>query len=160
MPSSSDDNKLPILGLKVWIDKENKKVKHMFYKKPMARLDMISYRTAIPTRMKKTMLIEEGWRRVRNFSSSIEMVKDDIEVYSTNDDIEMVKDDFKVYSIKDNIMQDEIMEVLKMFNKQMMTDGHSEFFRAQITKAVIRKWKERKNMDLLGIKSYYRRRKE
>ena len=38
----------------------------------------------------------------------------------------------------------------------MKKDGHSERFRAQVTKSVINKWKERQELDRLQLKTYYR----
>ena len=57
-------------------------------------------------------------------------------------------------------MDDEVAEVLREFNIQMKKDRHKERLRAQITRSVIGKWKERVRKDVVGEKSYYRDRKE
>ena len=66
VPSNHEDNRLPILDLIVWV--EDNRAKHVFYKKPMASRKVISSRSAAPTSEKRTILVQECLRRMKNCS--------------------------------------------------------------------------------------------
>ena len=64
VPSLHNDNKLPILDLKVWV--ENGILRHEFYKKEVASKHVILQRSAISDNVKRETLFQEGLRRLRN----------------------------------------------------------------------------------------------
>ena len=70
IPSSHQDQKLPILDLEVWV--ERSKLKHNFYKKPMASRRVILARSAGPNSEKRAILVQECLRRLRNCSEDIQ----------------------------------------------------------------------------------------
>ena len=99
-PSQHEDQKLPILDLKVWIEKilrinkdennggrENNKeetyiVLHEFYSKEMSTKSVINVRSAMPMKMKRTVLTQEvlrvllrcspelGWKKTAEHASN------------------------------------------------------------------------------------------
>ena len=71
-PSNHVDREMPILDLKVSIcnKEEGSRICHKFFKKPMATKELVTKDTAMPTFQKKSILIEEGRRRIKNFNLS------------------------------------------------------------------------------------------
>ena len=63
-PSNHPSGRMPILDLEVWV--EDGVIYHQFYKKPMASRDLVSAITAFSTAKKRSILMEEGLRRLRN----------------------------------------------------------------------------------------------
>ena len=59
-PERSEDGRLPVLNLKVWMD-ENKVV-HSFYKKKVSSPFTILKRSAIAYSIKKSTIFQEGIR--------------------------------------------------------------------------------------------------
>ena len=123
IPSNDSNSKLPILDLKVWIDPESKKVKHTFYKKPMARPSLIEARSAIPIQMKINILTEEGWRRIRNCSESMESKQYFDRRRKEDDNLTKEEDNLTEEDFCNNA---EVLDILKEFNVQMKIDGHTE----------------------------------
>ena len=80
--------------------------------------------------MKRTILTEEGWRRV----SLPDVLRD-----ATYDDVHMV---------------------LKEFNKDMERGRHSDMFMADILGRVRRKWSEGLEDDIAGNRPFHRDRRE
>ena len=80
VPSQYPDNKLPILDMKVWCGtkKDNARgsekhiVLHEFYSKPMANKSVIHARSAMPNRMKKTILTQEMLRTLLRCSPELD----------------------------------------------------------------------------------------
>ena len=72
-PSKYDDNKMPILDLKVWV--ENNKVKHEFYQKSVSSKSMIHQRTAMPIDKKRTIITQEILRVMTRCSPDLEWDK-------------------------------------------------------------------------------------
>ena len=70
IPSQHQSNKLPILDTQMWI--EDGRVLHEFYEKSMTSDYVIRADSAQPNSMKRTCLIEEGVRRLRNCSPSLD----------------------------------------------------------------------------------------
>ena len=64
VPSHHQDNKLPILDLKVWV--EGNRLRHQFYRKEVATNQLILQRSAISNRIKRDTLFQEGIRILRN----------------------------------------------------------------------------------------------
>ena len=60
---------MPILDLEVWVEK--RKIHHQFFKKPMAGRKVVQARSAFSTSKKRSILLEEGMRRVRNCSPEL-----------------------------------------------------------------------------------------
>ena len=68
-PSKHVSEKLPILDLHVWT--ENNQILHTFYQKPVASKKVIMARSALPTSTKRSILVQEGLRRLRNTSPDL-----------------------------------------------------------------------------------------
>ena len=72
-PSKHNDNKMPILDLKVWV--ENNKVKHEFYQKSVSSKSMIHQRAAMPLDKKRTIITQEILRVMTRCSPELEWEK-------------------------------------------------------------------------------------
>ena len=70
-PSNPKQGKMPVLDLKMYVD-ESGMVRFEFYQKPMACMLVIPQRSAHSGRMKLAAMVEEGVRRLRNFSRGLE----------------------------------------------------------------------------------------
>ena len=71
-----EDGKLPILDLRVWLDRdEGSRIMHEFYKKPMATKYTLRKGTAYPKERIRAVLIEEVMRRLRNCSPELSAEK-------------------------------------------------------------------------------------
>ena len=68
-PSNHLSGKLPILDLEVWIEEE--RIMNQFYKKTMTSRKLVQARTAFSTSKKRSILVEEGMRRLRNCSPNL-----------------------------------------------------------------------------------------
>ena len=68
-PSNHPTGRLPILDLEVWV--ENKRIHHQFYKKPMASRKLVQAKSAFSTSKKRSILMEEGLRRLQNCSPNL-----------------------------------------------------------------------------------------
>ena len=67
-----EDGKLPILDLRVWLDRnEGCRIMHEFYKKPMATKYTLRKGTAYPKEKVRAVLVEEVMRRLRNCSPEL-----------------------------------------------------------------------------------------
>ena len=62
--------RLPILDLEVWVARN--RIYHRFYKKQMATRKVVNAKSALPTRAKRSILLEEGSRRLINCSPELE----------------------------------------------------------------------------------------
>ena len=78
IPSDNGDQKLPVLDLKMWIEKKKNgegkeyvEVVHEYYEKTMVSDKMIMKESALPTKMKMKSLTQEVIRMMRNTSVSI-----------------------------------------------------------------------------------------
>ena len=69
-PSKYDDNKMPILDLKVWVNEENV-IMHEFYAKDVSSKAVVHCKSALPENVKRTVLSQEGLRRLLNCSRQI-----------------------------------------------------------------------------------------
>ena len=77
--SQQENGKLPILDYQVWKEEEEKedgtrstKIKWQYYEKKMVRRKVMMADTALPERMKTTVLAQEVIRRERNTARSVE----------------------------------------------------------------------------------------
>ena len=128
--SNYTDNKLPILDLKVWLEKEEDLVaiRHEFFKKPMASKTTLRAKTAYPTSQLRSIMVEEVLRRMRNCHP--DMKKEDRGKHITE------------------------------FAKEMMISGHSEKFRQVVINKAKNKFDRQLKDHLEGTKSLYRSRQE
>ena len=119
----------------------------------MSRNELVGARSAMPTSMKVNILAEEGWRRILNSSSSLNLkISQSRNLYRGKP-----KTTFKPDLTS---IDDDIRLLLIDFNRQMKKDDHSEKLREQIMEKVLQKWSDRVRDDLEGRRSYYRGRKE
>ncbi len=65
-PSQYPNGKLPLLDTQIWV--EDNMIKHEYFEKKMTSKYVIMASSAHPERMKRAVLVEEGMRRMRNFS--------------------------------------------------------------------------------------------
>ena len=67
-PSNHQDRKLPILDLKVWLQETNgrQKIMHEFYQKEVSSVAVISARSTLPWKTKRTILVQDTIRILRN----------------------------------------------------------------------------------------------
>ena len=80
-PSRHDDNLMPILDLKVWIDSKNvimngkdcivNVILHEFYAEEVSSKMMLSSRSALPMKVKRTVLTQEVLRVLLNCNPEI-----------------------------------------------------------------------------------------
>ena len=80
-PSRHEDNFMPILDLKVWIDRKNvivngkdctvNVVLHEFYAKAVSSKIMLSSRSALPMKLKRTVLTQEVLKVLLNCNPKI-----------------------------------------------------------------------------------------
>ena len=63
-PSKHDDTRMPILDLKVWVEKieERRKIMHKHYTKYVSCKMVISAKSALPISTKRTVLTQEALR--------------------------------------------------------------------------------------------------
>ena len=66
-PSKHEDNKIPILDLKCWMDSENR-VWHQHYEKPVSTTKVLHSESALSWRTKRNVAVSESVRRLRNCS--------------------------------------------------------------------------------------------
>ena len=71
--SNYPNGKLPILDLEVWVEENT--IFHSFYKKPMASRRVVFAKSALPTKIKRSILLEEGKRRLKNCSPNLDWEK-------------------------------------------------------------------------------------
>ena len=69
VPSNHPSGRIPILDLEVWV--QGKQIYHCFYKKPMASRKVVCAKSALPTSVKRSILLEEGKRRLKNCSPEL-----------------------------------------------------------------------------------------
>ena len=120
VPSNYRDNKMPILDLKVWLEKvatnqgEKMKILHKHYIKPMANKYVINKKAAMSSRCKRTILTQMCLRVLLNNSEYLkkEEKKETVEFflmrmqasgYDERDRYEVLKSAINAYNkIKDN----------------------------------------------------------
>ena len=69
-PSAHDSRWMPVLDLQVRIGEDNT-VEWIFYKKPVSSKFFILNRSAVANKVKRTMLAQDGMRRLRNTKPSL-----------------------------------------------------------------------------------------
>ena len=77
-PSKSEDQKMPILDLKVWVrqveveQRQVSKLYYHYYRKPMSNWILFPAMSAMPSSMKRTALTQYGLRILRNCKLELE----------------------------------------------------------------------------------------
>ena len=69
-PTAHPEKSVPVLDLRVHC--EGDQIVHQFYEKPCAARMVIPYQSAHSRKMKMTVLVEEGLRRLRNHSRGLD----------------------------------------------------------------------------------------
>ena len=72
-PSNHPDNKLPILALKVWLEKKDGKriVMHEYYQKEVSSKATVNARSTLPWKTKRTILVQQTIRILRNCNKNL-----------------------------------------------------------------------------------------
>ena len=72
-PSNHEDGKMPILDLKIWIEKHetHAMIMHEFYSKEVSSKNVINVKSAIPWSTKRTVLTQEALRVLLNCSKRL-----------------------------------------------------------------------------------------
>ena len=70
VPSNYEEDKMPILDMKVWLNDEDE-VEYMFYEKPMKSTLVINKQSALPENVKMKTLTQEVFRRLHNTRSTV-----------------------------------------------------------------------------------------
>ena len=68
-PSAHLNGRLPVLDMEFWM--EDNIIRHQFYKKPMASRKVTMARSALSASQKRNILVQEGLRRLSNFSPDL-----------------------------------------------------------------------------------------
>ena len=72
VPSKHEDHRVPMLDLKVWLNKEdNEKIYYCYYEKPTKCPFVMSKESAMPTSKKIEFLSQETFRRLHNTKKEI-----------------------------------------------------------------------------------------
>ena len=102
VPSNHADKKMPILDLKVWIEKINEVylILHEFYMKEVSTKSLILAKSALAWSVKRTVLTQEALRIMMNCSQSLPLER--------------------------------ITEHLSLFSLRMQYSGYSHKFRSEV----------------------------
>ena len=84
LPENYTDNMIPVLDLKVGLVSSDRQapIKHYYYRKPMSSQLVLTGTSSMPAKVKRSILINEGLRRIRNnclsgsFLRNIETLRD------------------------------------------------------------------------------------
>ena len=113
-PSKHDDQKLPILDLKVNVEKvqingePRPKLFYRYYRKPMSNWQLIPAESALSASVKRTSLTQYGLRILRN--------------------------------TKLEVPWSEKAEMLSEFSARLRDSGYTERYRQQLIESVLRGW--------------------
>ena len=127
VPSNYEDKKLPILDLKVWIERvstdngEELKIIHKHYIKPMASKFVVNKNAAMPIKTKRTILTQMCLRVLLNNSEYLKM--------------------------------EEKKETVEYFMKRMQASGYDERFRYEVLKSALNAYN---NIKSNPIRTLYR----
>ena len=80
-PSKNRDGRLPILDMKVWMDKEGT-ILYTHYEKPMSNRSIVSNRSAHPASCKRSVHTQEVIRRILNCSKRLDWEKETAPIVS------------------------------------------------------------------------------
>ena len=127
-PGKHDDKRMPILDLKIWIQREQEEQKILFqhYRKPMATRLLMLARTAMPSRIKRASLTQEGLRILSNTSLEISWEKK--------------------------------AEMLTDLSLRMKLSGYGERYRLNIIQSILKAWEKKLEDHRSGVRPLYRER--
>ena len=139
VPSNYEDEKLPVLDTKVWLNKRNQLL-YSFYEKPMKNRSVISKNSALPMKQKITIQTQEVFRRLHNTKYDLdEEIRDEI--------LSKFMEDIKISGYNERerktILKGGILTYEKLRKKE--SDGIRPFYRPGNYKKEERKKKKRKN---------------
>ena len=133
-PSRHEDNLMPILDLKVWIDRKNvimngkdckvNVVLREFYAKEVSSKMMLSSRSALPMKVKRMVLTQEVLRVLLNCNPKIPWER--------------------MVGHVNNMM------------RRMQYSGYSKGFRYEIVQSALHAFKKVQELDQTGVKPMYR----
>ena len=125
-PSKNNDKKLPILNLKVWLEKVNEAIVIMYehYRKELATKTTSHARAAMSTSQKKTILTQELLRIMRNCHPQLEEQR-------------------KTYHVNE-------------FMKRMQYSGYEKTFRFDVFNAATKAYKSAQQKDENGERPLHR----
>ena len=126
-PSKHEDNKMPILDLKVWTSEREdggKEVEFEFYRKPFASRFVMLASSAAPWQMKRTVLTQEGIRRLLRCRPSLPASRK--------------------------------CEILTEFMRMLRRSGYNEKFRLEILKSAKSGYEKIVEADKNDVKPMYR----
>ena len=130
-PNKSKEKKMPVLDIKVWIEKQQNQDKYEvlyeFYAKEMATKMVLHARSAIPWKDKRNILTQEVIRRLKNCSLSLPWK--------------------------------EKAKHLENFNLKMQFSGYTKKFRIEVLRSGIQAYKKMKENDEKKIIPLHRPRK-
>ena len=115
-PSKSEDQKMPILDLKVWVrqveveQRQVSKLYYHYYRKPMSNWILFPAMSAMPSSMKRTALTQYGLRILRNCKLELE------------------------WGAK--------AEMLSTFMERMRDSGYGERFRRKVLESILKGWEK------------------
>ena len=72
-PSKHSDKSMPLLDIKVWVEKngDRRKIMHEHYAKDVSSKMVINAKSALPMNTKRTVLVQEGLRILLNCSRDL-----------------------------------------------------------------------------------------
>ena len=130
-PNKSKEKKMPVLDIKVWIEKQQNQDKYEvlyeFYAKEMATKMVLHARSAIPWKDKRNILTQEVIRRLKNCSLSLPWK--------------------------------EKVKHLENFNLKMQFSGYTKKFRIEVLRSGIQAYEKMKENDEKKITPLHRPRK-
>ena len=140
-PSNHADNKLPILDLKVWLEKIDGKriVVHEFYQKEVSSKATIHARSTLPWKTKHTILVQQSVRILRNCSKNLPWTE--VTAHLTNMSMRM---QYSGYDKK--FRHDVITTALETYRKMRENDekGETPLYRSKMWKRKERREAKRK----------------
>ena len=128
-PTNHEDNKMPILDLKVWTETREdggREVEFEFYRKPFASRYVMLASSAAPWQMKRTVLTQEGIRRLLRCRPSLPASRK--------------------------------AEILTDYMRMLRRSGYNEKFRLEIMKSMKSGYEKIVDADKSGEKPLYRSR--
>ena len=128
-PSKHEDNRMPILDVKVWLENRNEeegiKVWHEFYYKEVATKSLTDARSAMPNSVKRTTLTQELLRIMLRCSPGLRW--------------------------------EEVVTHLDHCMMRMQYSGYNQRFRSETLRSALKAYEEIKRKDSEGLKPMYRK---
>ena len=126
-PSKNQDRKLPILDVKMWVEKEQNgksTIMHEFYQKDMSSKHVVHSRSGMSTQQKRTILTQEALRILQRCS--------------------------------ENLNEKITKEHLSEFSRKMQFSGYEQKFREEVLRSALTAYERMREKDEKGEKPIYR----